>query len=459
MAEARVLAVDLGATSVRVASVDLDAEEPDVEVIHRWSHQPVEGADGHLRWQWDTIVAEVERGLRRGLTAGPVASIGVDGWAVDYGLIDADGRLVAPPYSYHDKRTGSWREVVERVSERRLYAITGIQLLRFNTIFQLAAHDPSELARAHRMLLLPDLLVHHLVDGWDGAERSNASTTALLDVNTGEWSTELLQAINVDTALLPPLHAAGEYAGRWSGVPVHIVGSHDTASAFIAAPGTPRPGTAVVSCGSWVLVGMELDKPILSQEARRANLSNEGGAFGGIQLKRNVVGFWLLERCRAAWGSPPVLELIDAAAEITERVPIFDATDPVILSATDVEQDIRRAAGLPPDGHQATVTRCILESIASAVAQVADDLAHITGVPLRELLVVGGATRIGLMNNLLARATGVPVTVGSPEAAALGNAAMQGVALGKFSGLDEARQWIARRGNRVLPPTLGRASR
>lgn len=459
MAEARVLAVDLGATSVRVASVDLAAEVPDVEVIHRWSHHPVPDAHGHLRWQWDTIVAEVERGLRLGLDAGPVASIGVDGWAVDYGLIDADGDLVAAPYSYHDERTGAWRDVVDRIGEHRLYAITGIQLLRINTIFQLAAHDPSELARADRLLLLPDLLVHQLVGGWDGAERSNASTTALLDATTGGWSDELVRAVDIDTALLPPLRAAGDLAGTWDGVPVHIVGSHDTASAFIAAPGTPRPGTAMVSCGSWVLVGMERRRPVLSQQAREANLSNEGGAFAGVRLLRNVMGFWLLERCREAWGSPPVAELIDAAAAVTGRVPLIDATDPAFLSADDVEQEIRDAAGLPADGDRATVTRCILESIASAVAHVTDDLARITGEPLRELLVVGGATRIDLMNELLARATGVPVTVGSPEAAALGNAATQGIALGRFSGLEEARQWIARRGDRVLPTRSGNAPR
>jgi sugar (pentulose or hexulose) kinase len=143
MAAHRVLAVALGATSVRVAAIDLDAPEPDVQVVHRWAHGPVPDADGHLRWDWDGIVAEVERGLERGLVDGPVASIGVDGWAVDYGLLDDAGALVAPPFSYRDDRTDGWGEVVDRVGADRLYGITGIQLMQINTIFQLAAHDPA----------------------------------------------------------------------------------------------------------------------------------------------------------------------------------------------------------------------------------------------------------------------------------------------------------------------------
>jgi rhamnulokinase len=445
----RVLAVDLGATSVRVVAVDLAAPRPAAQVLHRVAHRPVRHGDGSLRWDWDGIVGEVERGLQAGLASGPVASIGVDGWGVDYALLDGRGALLSPPYSYRDDRTGGWRATVERIGAERLHAITGIQLLPLNTIFQLAAHDRSELRRAARLLLLPDLLVRVLT-GFEGAERSNASTTALLDARTGAWSAELLAAIGVDAALLPRVVPAGLPAGAWRGVGVHTVGSHDTASAFVAVPGVPGPGTVVVSSGTWVLVGTERPAADTSEQARAANFSNEAGALGGVRFLKNLTGFWLLEQCRAAWGNPDVAELAAAAAGVDGPVGLVDPNDARFLAPADMEAEIRAAAGLGAAASRAAVVRCILESIAAATARVAGELAAITGTPVRELLVVGGAARIRLMNQLYGRHTGVPVTVGSPEATALGNAVVQGLALGRFEGLQDARRWLATGADRVV---------
>jgi rhamnulokinase len=291
-APVRVLAVDLGATSVRVVAVDLAAPEPAARVLHRWRHQPVRHQDGSLRWDWHGILREVARGLELGLAAGPVASIGVDGWGVDYGLLDGRGALLSPPYCYRDERTEGWRTTAERIGAEHLYAVTGIQLLHLNTIFQLAAHDRTELRRAARLLLLPDLVVRMLT-GFEGAERSNASTTALLDAQTGDWSAELLEAVGLDPALLPPIVSAGLAVGSWRGVGVHTVGSHDTASAFVGVPGAPGPGSVVVSSGTWVLVGAERPTADTSQKARDANFSNEAGALGGVRFLKNVTGFWL----------------------------------------------------------------------------------------------------------------------------------------------------------------------
>jgi rhamnulokinase len=445
----RVLAVDLGATSVRVVAVDLAAPRPAAQVLHRVAHRPVRHGDGSLRWDWDGIVGEVERGLEAGLASGPVASIGVDGWGVDYGLLDGRGALLSPPYSYRDDRTGGWRATVERIGAERLHAITGIQLLPLNTIFQLAAHDRSELRRAARLLLLPDLLVRVLT-GFEGAERSNASTTALLDARTGAWSAELLAAIGVDAALLPRVVPAGLPAGAWRGVGVHTVGSHDTASAFVAVPGVPGPGTVVVSSGTWVLVGTERPAADTSEQARAANFSNEAGALGGVRFLKNLTGFWLLEQCRAAWGNPDVAELAAAAAGVDGPVGLVDPNDARFLAPADMEAEIRAAAGLGAAASRAAVVRCILESIAAATARVAGELAAVTGIPVTELLVVGGAARIRLMNQLYGRHTGVPVTVGSPEATALGNAVVQGLALGRFEGLQDARRWLATGAERVV---------
>jgi len=438
----RVLAVDLGATSVRVVAVDLAAPRPAAQVLRRWPHRPVRHRDGSLRWDWDGIVGEVERGLEAGLAAGPVASIGVDGWGVDYGLLDGRGALLSPPYCYRDDRTSGWRATVDRIGAERLHAITGIQLLPLNTIFQLAAHDRSELDRAARLLLLPDLLLRVLT-GFEGAERSNASTTALLDAHTGAWSAELLEAVGLDAALLPAIVPAGLAAGAWRGVGVHTVGSHDTASAFVAVPGVPGPGTVVVSSGTWVLVGTERPAADTSEKARAANFSSEAGALGGVRFLKNLTGFWLLEQCRAAWGNPTVAELAAAAAGVRGPVGTVDPADARFLAPADMEAEIRAAAGLGAAASRAEVVRCILESIAAATARVVDELVAITGTPIRELLVVGGAARIRLMNELYGRHTGVPVTVGSPEATALGNAVVQGLALGRFERLEDARRWLA----------------
>lgn len=443
----RVLAVDLGATSVRVAAVDLAAERPDVEVLHRWPHAPVRAADGSLRWDWDRIVAEVARGLQMGLDDGPVASIGVDGWGVDYGLIGGDGELVSAPYSYRDDRTARWRRLADAIGPDVLYQTTGIQLMPINTIFQLAAHDREELDRAARLLLLPDLLVRWLT-GFEGAERSNASTTALMDARTGKWAAQLVDAVGLHPRLLPTIVPAGTRVGEWHGVPVHTVGSHDTASAFVGVPGVPPAGTAIISSGTWVLVGAERRTPDTSERARVANFSNEAGALGGVRFLKNVMGLGMLEQLRSAWGDPPVGELIAAAGDVTGRVPIVDATDLRFVAPDDMEAEVRDAANLGSGAGRGDVVRCTLESIASAVAGIVDQLDHALGRPIAQIMVVGGGARIGLLNDLFAVHTGVPVVVGSPEATALGNAVVQGLPLGRFEDVTDARRWLAATGTR-----------
>ena len=442
LAPSRVLAVDLGATSVRVASVDLDAPAPGVQIIHRWHHGPRRHADGTLRWDWGRIVTEIERGLGAAIEARAAASIGVDGWAVDYGLLDEGGSLLSPPYSYRDDRTGAWKEVADRIGKEHLYGLTGIQLMPINTIFQVAAHDREELDRAARMLLLPDLLVRELT-GFEGAEWSNASTTALIDARTGGWSPKLLEAVELDSDVMPAIVPAGRAIGSWRGVPVHTVGSHDTASAFIAVPGVPRSGTAVISSGTWVLVGTERREVDTSAQAREANFSNEGGALGGVRFLKNVTGLWMLEQCRAAWGNPTIEELATAAAQVTRQVSLVDATDQRFLAPDDMESEVRRAAGLGAAASRAEVVRCILESIAEGAARVIEELGVLVGAPMGEVLVVGGGARIRFMNELYRRRTGLPVSVGSPEATALGNAVVQGIALGWFESLYAAREWLS----------------
>jgi rhamnulokinase len=442
----RVAAVDLGASSVRVAVVDLAAPSPSIEIVHRHRHQPRRDGAGSLRWDWEQIVRQVEEGLGRAMAAGPLASIGVDGWGVDYGLVDRRGRLVAAPFAYRDERTSGWEELVARIGRERIYQITGIQLQPFNTLFQLAVHHRAELEGADRLLLLPDLLAAHLTAGsgsaYIGAERSNASTTAMLDADTGGWSRELVAAVGVDEAMLPPLVAAGDRLGSWQGVPVVAVGSHDTASAFLAAPGPVGEGTALVSCGTWALVGAERERPLRTADALALNFTNEAGAFGGVRLLKNVAGLYLLERCIEAWGIGE-LDLLLAEAAALGPVPFADAADPRFLAPADMVAEVKRAAGLEESAPPAAVVRSVLESIAAGVTAAVTQLSILTGVAVSELMVVGGGGRIPLLLRLLEDHTGVAVVTGSSEATALGNALAQGVASGRFEDLDSARRWAA----------------
>ncbi len=396
---------------------------------------------GSLRWDWDGIVREVEKGLAAGLESGPVDSIGVDGWGVDYGLIDADGEMVDSPFAYRDDRIEGWETVANRIGIERLYGITGVQLMGINTIFQLAAEQEDRLDEADKIMLLPDLLVNHLT-GWVGVERSNLSTTGLMDARTGMWSDELIGEIGIPRALFPEPAAAGTAVGQWRDVPVHLVGSHDTASAFLGMPGADE-STVFVSTGSWVIVGVERPEPDTSQAALEANFSNEAGALGGVRFLKNVVGFWILEQCRSAWGHPPIEDLVAACVDVDEAVPRFDASSHRFVSPDDMLTEVIEASGLDVDAPRALVVRSVIESIVDGVVGVVGEIGATTNVPLHRLALVGGGSRIPLVAELLNLRTDLDVVVGSSEATALGNAVVQGMALGRFGDLGQARDWLA----------------
>ncbi len=432
-----VLAADLGASSIRVAVVDLDARPLTPRILHRFENAPVRHDDGSLRWDWARIVAAVTHGLELGIAAGPIASIGIDAWGVDYGLLDADGELLSPPYAYRDARTDGWRASVERIGAERLYRTTRIQLMQINTIFQLAAHDREELARARRLLMLPELLVYALTGAAMG-ERTSAGTTALVDAATGDWSQELLSEIGVNPAIFPKISPATTFAGTWRSIPVHLVGGHDTASAIAALP-SPAANAAFISSGTWMLVGAERDAADTSDAAMRANFSNEPGVFGNMRLLKNVMGLWMLEQCRAAWTDTNIEALLVAAATVAPGGPTVDATDQRFLAPQDVESEVRKAAGLSATAGRDVVTRCILDSLAVATAKVIDELSAISGERPGEIVIVGGGALNELLNALIADSTNLPVRIGPIEATLLGNAITQGVALGRFESLAASR--------------------
>ena len=435
-----VAAVDCGATSVRVCRVDLDAAAFDVDVVHRAAHAPVRDAAGHLRWDWEQIMGAVVEGLERCLALGPLASIGIDTWAVDYGLLDADGRLLGDPYSYRDHRTDDYLALVDDFGASEMYALNGLQLQPFNTVFQLARHDRGELDRAERLLWLPELIVHHLT-GVAVTERTSAGSSGLVDLATGEWSDELLALAGVERGLLGDIVGAGQVVGDWRGVPVSLVGGHDTASAVAGMGSASSGGSAFAASGTWMLVGVERPEPDTSEWARERNFTNEAGALGGVRFLRNVTGFWLLEQCRPSWGDPPIEELVAAAESVSDPVPIVDVDDERLRAPDDMLATYTSLAGLPIDAAPGLVTRSIVESVAAGTAEVIDQLADAS--TFDDVVLFGGAARMDLLRRRLAERCGRPVRLGSAEAAALGNAIVQGVAIGTFDSLAAGRARIA----------------
>lgn len=447
-----VAAVDLGASSGRVITARVGPGTLSLEEVHRFSNTPVELPDG-LHWDILGIFREVIEGLRRaGRTAPELMSVGIDSWAIDYGLLDADGRLLGNPYTYRDGRSARGVEEVHAlVSPERLYARTGLQFLPFNTIYQLAAaRGTAELDAARTILLIPDLIGYWL-SGQRVAEVTNASTTGLLDIERQSWADDLVDELELPRAALPPLAPAGdrigplqsrvtEAAGLPHDVELTLVGSHDTASAVVGVPAEDDK-YAYISCGTWALVGVELEHPVRSDESRSANFTNEAGVDGRVRYLRNVTGLWLLDESFRAWersGVPSDLtELLHAAAALPPGGAVIDPNEPTFLPPGDMPArivDACRRAGQPVPASRAALVRCILESLASTFGQTVREASRLSGRSVRRVHIVGGGSRNTLLCQLTADACELPVVAGPVEATAIGNVLVQGRALGLVDG-------------------------
>jgi rhamnulokinase len=444
---ATVAAVDLGASSGRVMAGQVSGSAVTLHEVHRFPNEPVTAA-GTLYWDILRLYAEVKRGLRTAAREFPLASAGIDSWAVDYGLIDETGALLGNPVHYRDSRTDG---VVVPVPAAELYAVTGIQHLPFNTIYQLAAAAGTPaLAAARTLLLIPDLLAYWLT-GVAGAELTNASTTSLIDMATAEWSVDVIDRVGLPRDIFPPLRRPGEAIGpisalpgeQWpSSAPLIAVGSHDTASAVVAVPSSCRD-FAYISSGTWSLVGMELDRPVLTEASRLANFTNEAGVDGTVRYLRNVMGLWLLQESIRAWerggarggvGKQLSLEqLLVDAARIPPLRAVVDPDDPVFLHPGDIPAHIAQACrrtGQPPPRDEAETVRCILDSLALAYRYAIRQVQELSGRHADVLHIVGGGARNTLLCQLTADACGLPVVAGPAEGAALGNVLVQARALG-----------------------------
>ena len=458
-------AVDIGASSGRVILGRIAGSGVELEVVHRFANGVVE-IDGGLRWDFDALFAEVLKGLTAAATVAAVQgerilSIGIDTWAVDYGLVNAAGELTAPPFSYRDDRSRAAVEPVHRkLDPARLYATTGLQFLQFNTIYQLASEPDLDGLQA---LLIPDLIAF-LLTGQRRTEATNASTTGLFDAVAGEWATEFFTALGLRKDLFPPLIQPGEAIGTLlpeiaarSGLPrdtkVVAVGSHDTASAVAAVPAKAEDGEenfAYISSGTWSLVGLELKHPVLTEASRAANFTNERGVDGTIRYLRNMGGLWLLSECQRTWAQegvrPELTALLTAAAALPAGGPQINPDDPYFIAPDHMPERIRGAVRrtaevLPND--PAAITRCIMDSLAAGYARTIRDAERVADRIVDVVHIVGGGSQNRLLCQLTADATGRKVVAGPVEATALGNVLVQARAAGAVcGGLAELRALV-----------------
>lgn len=461
MGAGSVAAVDLGATSGRVVLGTIDDQIIHTEVVHRFANVPTQAPDG-LHWNAAELFQSTLDGLTKLVnTNGPVASIGVDSWAVDYGLLQ-DGELLGDPFHYRDERNAAGvAEVHRRVDGAELYERNGLQFLPFNSLYQLTVDRMrGALDRADGLLLIPDL-VNFWLTGQQRSEATNASTTGLLSADQMTWDVELLKRLELPLDLLPTLVEPGEVIGvtlpnititLGASEPIEVVavGSHDTASAVAAIP-MDASHAAYISCGTWGLCGVEVERPIRTAESRAANFTNEGGVDGRVRFLHNVVGLWLLSESIRAWesnGDSIDLEaLLGEAERLSTPVAVFDANDPEFLAPGDMPGRIAdhcRERGLPVPTSKAEFARSIIESLATAFAETVRTAADLSGVDVRTVHIVGGGALNTLLCQLTADRVGIDVIAGPVEATAIGNVLIQARAAGLVHGdLEQLRTAVA----------------
>jgi rhamnulokinase len=457
------LAVDLGATSGRVMLGELEQGELTLEELHRFANTPVQLPTG-LYWDTLRLFHEIRRGLA---IAGrerklKIDAIGVDTWGVDFALLGADGALLDNPHHYRDARnTGMPEKTFQMVSKEEIFEASGIQFMQINSLYQWYAAklaDAPALQVAKKLLFMPDLFNYWLT-GVARAERTIASTSQFYDPRTGGFATKMLAKLGLDASILAEpvdpgvllgslLPDIAEFSGLGA-VPVYTSGGHDTADAVVAVPAHSRQDWCFISSGTWSLMGVELDEPVINAATLAENFTNEVGAGGKIRFLRNIAGMWLLEECRAAWALEghnfTYEELMESAAAAKPRTAVIDPD--AFLEPGHMPQRIAefcKSSGqeVPLDPGQ--VTRVILESLAERYKQVLASIEKLTGRRIRIIHIVGGGAQNRLLNQLAADITGRVVVAGPVEATAIGNVLIQAMGAGVVKDLKEAREIVGR---------------
>ena len=447
------LAADFGGGSGRLIAGWFEGERLCIEEVHRFGNRQVRLGD-RLYWDFPALFEDLKDGLKRAAAKGyDVESIGIDTWGVDFGLIDRDGCLLGNPMCYRDSRTkGVLDEVFKTLDATEHYATTGIQVMEINTLAQLVSMKGSaQLEAAHRLLFMPDLFSYFLT-GVANNEYCIASTSELLDARSRNWSWETIRALGLPEHIFGEIVMPGTVRGYLrediasetglGRVKVVAVASHDTASAVAAVPGLLSSGeeqglAAFLSSGTWSLLGVLLPQPILSEEARQASFTNEGGVDGSIRFLQNITGLWLLQRLMAEWaeqGDKQSFDVLLPAAEATCIDAIIPVADEAFMNPPSMEEAIKaycRESGEAVPQTKAELTRCVLQSLAEKYREAIAHLNTLLPRPVSRLHIIGGGSQNQLLNRLTAEATGLEVVAGPVEATAMGNILVQAKAAGR----------------------------
>ena len=440
------MAIDLGAQSCRVSLLRWRQHEPEIEAVHRFPNAPVSADDG-LHWDMQGILDGVMRGARLCAAKAPegIASIGVNGWAVDYVRLDGRGQPIAPPFCYRDARTErAEQEVHSILSPSRLYSLTGIQILRLNTMYQLYADKLAGLDPTLAWVNLPEFITYCLC-GKRVSEYTNATHTGLVALGTHSWCREIFSQLGLDISAAPQIVPSGSVLGTPIGdlasVPafrdtrVIVPACHDTASAIAAIPAF-GDDWAFISSGTWSLVGTVLDVPCVEGEAAAQNFTNLGGVGGKICFLKNVNGMWLLGQCLEDWEAQgmrwPLQELLSQCAALPAPTTLIDVDDPQLMipghTVAKINSQLERLGQPKYAVNNASIpalANLIFHSMAARYSEVLTSIARITGKKLKRLFIVGGGSQNRFLNQLTARRSGLEVLLGSVESATVGNFAVQ----------------------------------
>ncbi len=452
-------AVDLGATSGRTVIVDFESGKLEMEEINRFSN-PILEIGGHSYWDLYALYHNILEGLKMVASRKDidVRSIGIDTWGVDFVLLGKDGAFLRQPYSYRDRQTeGAPEAYFSRVSRQKVYDITGIQIMDFNSLFQfdtLRRNGDSAWEAADKILFLPDALAY-LLTGNAVTEYTIATTAQIVNASTRKLDEEILQTVGLTADDFGTFVYPGTVIGTLTpevrkitglgAIPVIAVGGHDTASAVAAVPA--RHGSfAYLSSGTWSLMGIETEEPVINVSSEAGNFTNEGGVDGKIRFLKNICGMWLLESCRRIWGKVSYQELLEEARVCDPFRSLVNPDDPAFVNPDNMVVAIKEFChkhGQPVPQIRGQLVRCIFESLALRYREVLDRLRQLSPVQIKELHIIGGGSCNVLLNQFTANATGIPVVAGPAEATAIGNVLVQALADHQAASLTEMRTRLA----------------
>ncbi|MGE5615029.1 MAG: rhamnulokinase [Bacillota bacterium] len=460
----KLLAFDYGASSGRAILGKYDGERLVLSEVHRFPNNPVM-VSGSLYWDVLRLFQEMKNGILSCVRSGDgdISSIGTDTWGVDFGLIGPSGELLGNPFHYRDSRTeGMIEKISGIVPKREIYERTGISFEKFNTLYQIFSMKESKsvfLEKASSMLFMPDLL-NYFLTGEKTTEFTIASTSQMLDANTGNWAWSLLERLGIPANMLGDITMPGSIVGRIRSdvcselnvgeIPVVAVAEHDTESAVMSIPAA-GPRYAYLSSGTWSLLGVEADKPVINDMTYKLNYSNEGGFNRKTVLLKNIMGLWIFQECKRSWDREGKVMGYDELEQIAEKSEPFkffiDPDNDMFYSPGQMPEKVKefcRITGQGVPGDKASIVRCVMESLAMKYRSALEGLEHIIGYEIPVLHIVGGGSRNEMLNRFTANAIKKPVTAGPAEATAIGNLACQLVALGEVNGQEEAREIVRR---------------